>query len=563
MGRIKELGLDVRTFFNAKPAFIAGVLDAMGVPEFFDRAIGAKKQTGRPPKISDGTIAKLMLINICDNHHPLYRLQDYFQDKDVQLLAGEHAALDLLHDDRFGDLLDRMFEAGPRAIFCAIATSAFIQYGLSIRSLNYDTTSKVMWGEYASDDGRVGTISITFGHSKDKRGDKNQLKIGLGTADGVIIDAKVLSGNTDDKTYNNDALDDANVLLERHGVDRESFYYVADSAFFTEPNIEKAKAHGIKFITRAPETVGVTNLLIDSAWANPESFRKIQLKNNQGELSDYMVQEFDEVYRQTPCKFAVCYSPNLEKEKQKTMTRHIAKEKAELEKVADQYAKRNFACQPDAEKEIEEFTTKKLPKILYHTVDFEIVQEEKRGRGRPKRNQPDNEKCYVYRLMLTFEFSEADAAQKLKRNATFVLATNDLDLTAEQILTEYKTQSSVEKKFQQLKSPHFVNSLYLKDPGRIEALVYLILIAMMVLSVVERVVRREMQAEDAIVIGPGKIKMKRPTLRAIVDIFGYALVNRYFYEGQVSRSLLEPLSDSQAKILRYLGIPPSILTEAT
>ena len=68
MDRIKELGLDVRTFFNAKPAFIAGVLDAMKVPEFFDQAIGATKQTGRPLKISDGTIAKLMLINICDNH---------------------------------------------------------------------------------------------------------------------------------------------------------------------------------------------------------------------------------------------------------------------------------------------------------------------------------------------------------------------------------------------------------------------------------------------------------------------------------------------------------------
>jgi transposase len=132
-----------------------------------------------------------MLINICDNHHPLYRLKEYFLDKDIQLLAGEHARLDLLHDDRFGDLLDRMFEAEPRAIFSAIATSAFLQYGLS-----YDTTSKVMWGEYEGDDGRIGTISITLGHSKDKRGDKNQLKIGLGTADGVIVDAKELCLST-------------------------------------------------------------------------------------------------------------------------------------------------------------------------------------------------------------------------------------------------------------------------------------------------------------------------------------------------------------------------------
>lgn len=71
-----------------------------------------------------------------------------------------------------------------------------------------------------------------------------------------------------------------------------------------------------------------------------------------------MVREFEEAYRQTSCKFAVCYSPSLEKEKLKTMTRRIAKQKAGLEQMAQQYAKRDFACQLDATKENEVFTTK-------------------------------------------------------------------------------------------------------------------------------------------------------------------------------------------------------------
>lgn len=208
-------------------------------------------------------------------------------------------------------------------------------------------------------------------------------------------------------------------------------------------------------------------------------------------------------------------------------------------------------------------TSKRLAKIQYHTIDFQIIQEEKRVRGRPKKNQPEDEKQHIYRLLLSITLDEEANAQKLKQQATLALASNDLAISAEQILVEYKTQSSVEKKFQQLKSPHFVNSLYLKKPERIESLVYLILIAMMALSVVERVVRREMESENAIVIGPGAVKMKRPTLRAIVDIFGYAPVNRYVYQGQVSRALLEPLNDSQWKILRYLGIPPGIFTEIT
>lgn len=42
---------------------------------------------------------------------------------------------------------------------------------------------------------------------------------------------------------------------------------------------------------------------------------------------------------------------------------------------------------------------------------------------------------------------------------------------------------------------------------------------MMILSVAEHVVRRKIKAEDEKIIGLGGIKMKRPTLWAILEIF--------------------------------------------
>lgn len=59
----------------------------------------------------------------------------------------------------------------------------------------------------------ISYISIEFGHSKDKRDDKKQIKIGLGTTNGIVTDAKVLSGNMDDKTYNKENLEDVDELL--------------------------------------------------------------------------------------------------------------------------------------------------------------------------------------------------------------------------------------------------------------------------------------------------------------------------------------------------------------
>lgn len=560
MGKASELGLEVRSFLVGKPAFLAGVIDALDIPRFFDEAYAAKKVVGRYPDLSPGTVAKLFLINISHQHHPLYRIKEYFVDKDVPLLAGKDISLNALTDDRFGDLLDQMHSWGPRSLFTTIATHAFFKYGLSIRSLNYDTTSKIMWGTYKAEDGQVGTISITIGHSKDKREDKNQLKIGLGTADGVIADAKVLSGNTDDKTFNNDALDDVDAILKQHNVDRSDFYYVADAALFTQENIKKAHKHKLFFITRMPETVGIANELIDKAWSSPKSFETVELTNSQGKTI-YHVQEFTSEYKDYPVKCAVCHSPALEEKKRHTIAKKVQKESVQFEKLAKTYQKRTFACEADASKEVSVLTNKVLKKVKYHTLSFTIVQEAKKRRGRPPKDPSAIVPEYFYKLIWHIQKDPSLVEQAVKNESTFVLTSNDLKLSAEGMLVEYKTQSSVEKKFQQLKSPHFVNALYLDKPERIEALVYLILIAMMMLSVVERVVRREMELESATVIGPGSVVMKRPSLRAITDIFNYVPVNRETYQQQISREFTEPLNDSQIKILRYLHLQPSIFTD--
>lgn len=92
---------------------------------------------------------------------------------------------------------------------------------------------------------------------------------------------------------------------------------------------------------------------------------------------------------------------------------------------------------------------------------------------------------------------------------------NDLNISADKLLREYKTQDSVEKKFQQLKSPQFVNSLYLESTKRVEAMAYLMIIAVMTLSVAEYVVRRGLKEDNDFIIRPGKVKMTRPTLMAI------------------------------------------------
>lgn len=69
--------------------------------------------------------------------------------------------------------------------------------------------------------GVLGVIKIDFGHSKDKRNDKKQIKYGIGCANGIIVDAVVLSGNKDDKKYNLDTLETIDATLTNLKVNKK------------------------------------------------------------------------------------------------------------------------------------------------------------------------------------------------------------------------------------------------------------------------------------------------------------------------------------------------------
>ena len=141
----------------------------------------------------------------------------------------------------------------------------------------------------------------------------------------------------------------------------------------------------------------------------------------------------------------------------------------------------------------------------------------------------------------------------------FLLATTDTKMKGEDILKEYKTQSAVEKKFQQIKSLQFVSSLFLTTPKRIEALTYMILLTMMILSVMEYVVRKEMKEENLEIIGPGKIKMKTPSLVAIIRLFERMIVLTITYKDGKTQGILQtPLTDSQNIILKCLNLTKEI-----
>jgi len=155
-------------------------------------------------ELSPGIAILAMVLDTLSGRTPLYRLTEFFEEKDVELLLGSAIEPERFCDTNLGRSMDKIFEAGTLKIFSQLAQNALKVFDVDPRRLNFDTTSISVYGDY---DLANPPFQITYGHSKDKRPDLIQFVISmLAVEKNLPIEAKIYSGNTDDKTIPKDIL---------------------------------------------------------------------------------------------------------------------------------------------------------------------------------------------------------------------------------------------------------------------------------------------------------------------------------------------------------------------
>jgi len=200
---------------------------------------------------------------------------------------------------------------------------------------------------------------------------------------------------------------------------------------------------------------------INEAVRQLDSLQRITIENSKENGAAYRIMEKTCEYAGHTLSLAVCYSESIRSSKEQTIKKAAAKEAEIISRAVGTLSRREFACEEDANLEIIKLNNKTLKKIAFHDVTCSVRKEEKRRRGRPSKNDSTPFQGYKYFVDVTFSANEQKITEAINRASCFVLCSNDTKLHGEAILREYKTQDSVEKKFQQLKSPHFVNSIYL------------------------------------------------------------------------------------------------------
>jgi transposase len=321
-------------------------------------------------------------------------------------------------------------------------------------------------------------------------------------SDGVPVFGKPLKGNTSDKDWNSQIFTAFHAGL----ADYAFSIMVADSQAITSPNLKLAK--GIFFVSRLPNTFALCEQLKQKAWLNNTWIELGQMAEAKKRNLSY---------------------PRLcrDKAKEKSIQKDVAKELEQLKKEFVRLEKTEFACEPDARLAFEQLMKTVRPK--YHSTTMTVVPQEvvqKRStRGRPLAGTMTDCKT-VWRVISQTELDSVAVALAYDNARTFVLISSVSDERASdtELLKIYKDQPKIERRFKFLKDPYYVGAALFKKPERIEAFNYVVLLALLLYSLLERRVRQSLLADKEPFHVAGSDKTYRPSGKTILEELDYITI---------------------------------------
>jgi len=491
---------------------VAGMIDELGIVRIIDQLI--PKDESKGAKLSFGELTKAMILNgLGYVNKQLYMVKDFFKDKPLkQLFNKEDISWQYFNDDSLGRTLDKLYEYGVTNIFEKIAKNTVDTLNIKVDALNIDSTSFHVDGEYKnsellSEDESGVAVRLKKGYSRDYHPELKQVVLNLivENSSGIPLMLKVADGNQIDTQGFNEIVKKHIESLKNNYNDK--FLLIGDASLYVEDSIKSLHNQNLLFITRVPVKFKEAKELLK-------------------ELKDEELTTIDENYSYKSVVLKhfginakwVVYKSNLSNKKEVgTLNKVLLKNSSNELKEANRLKKRTFYCTEDA---VSAYNKLKQDSKFIKLTEYKIIQKPKfQSKGRPKKD----EKPVSFEYYLDYyTYMDIDTTQE-QRNLKcgyFILATNDLTISAKELLDEYKTQQRVERGFRFLKSPEFLSdAIFLKTEKRIEAMLMIMTLCLLVYSALEYKIRQELKQRNLTIPNQLNKEVQNPTTRWIFQIF--------------------------------------------
>jgi transposase len=502
--------------------------------------------------ISPGILAETLVSALLCGCRPIYKVESFWENnKFIELFyQNEGICCEQLNDDAYARMLDTLSLLDCRRLFESVCLNMLQYHGLDIVLTHSDTTSISVEGIYSSGEGKLPDQSpgekvfcLHHGHSKDHRPDLKQFKMGLSVQkNGLPLSGELLSGNTSDKNWNPQTVEDLSAMLFENGY--KDVLFLADSALISTESLHNFANRSVQFISRFPETFKLAKELKTQAWEE-NNWKDIgTLAEHKENASHYKTWEAQREIEGEMFGFVVVHSSNLEERKEKTLQKATEQARKGFQKQSEELFKKSFACEADAWKDGLRLQKKVEKKGFFSELETKEITTVKYGRrGRPKKGE-EPPKEVTWRVEVNVGQMKPEIyEQKWKEETTFVLIHRiNEEKTSEEILRSYKNQDMVERGFKFIKQPQYLGPVYTKIASRVEALGYIFLMVLVVAKYLEYRVRIGMrQCQGVLKIGGQKVL--NPSAKTILEILSEMMVYRVNAEWKLPDNIQAKVRD--------------------
>jgi len=532
----KEIQYDTE-IIGAFPV-IAEYLKKLGVARIIDELVPWE---GNIPL---GTLAEILILNRMLNPKAIVRVGEWARKAGVT--EYYRVTAEQLNDDLLGRALERLSEYRDQ-VEAALVVVSIRDFGLDVAQVHFDITVVELYGSYARQTPAEGEESASlqpaYGRTKSGRKNVKQIQLGLNVTHdgGVPIGHLPLDGNAPESPVH---LENLKKLRQRLPPNTR-LKYCADCKLDTPENLLTIKAgHGQFLCAGVFSPKFQEEFLKRRAQLQPVDYTPKSQAHLPPEKRDrYLACEMQDTIsgevngRKVTSKHRVVFVWSEAKARQEKATRerHVGKIQAEFEAVTRNLNRYSLKT--------EEVIVRRLEsaKAKYSEGDlFEYALSCRKGR---------------YQLTWGLNAKAVERWEQLE--GAYILKTDYpiRQYPTASILAEYKSQICVEQRIHHLKGPLAVAPMFLEKPERIAGLLCIVVWALIVLTLMERQVRRSLEGKPMYGLYPENRPSPAPTGPAILNAFS-TLCIVIVKSGTTQRRQLAELTAVQQKLIKLLGIPP-------
>lgn len=521
------------------------------------------------------TVASVLVLvrNVLLARAPVYGVAEWAAEFAPDLLDLFPDEVPMLHDDRLGRALERLFDGVGPALILAVVRQVVQEFGVSLDELHNDSTSVSFFGAYEDaqqEKTRRGrpTHAITWGHSKDHRPDLKQLLYILTISEdgGVPVYFTSASGNvSDDRTHI------ATWDLLHDLVGRPEFLYVADCKLASSENLRHIATRGGRFVTVLPRSHKEDAIFRARLHEQPPTVtwkRLYDVTDDEGTLRDRL-SVGDEMQSSDGYRLLWYHSTRKAETDRRTRSRRLQRAASALAELQSRLTgpRTRFRQRAKVDEAVlhllEEYNVATLLRVNIEERSQDTYHQARPGR--PTKDTPyrkETRPAYA----ISWEVNQQALTEAEREDGIFPLLTNDRAFDAEQVLRAYKRQPIIEKRFSQLKTDFAVAPVYLKSVSRIQGLLAVYFLVLLVQTLLERELRQAMEQTGlpSLPLYPEGRACTRPTTQKIIELF--EPVQRHELrqqpadsgsEQQQASTLITTLTPLQRQIVQLLGLKPS------